>query len=95
MSEVAHLVVVVNRFRAGADLDGDRKRAEIASMTELLTAPKSEARKKGTKALVAWGATGAAVAIGFPGWLLVAPAALSAWLTYKWLAFRGKWGLRF
>ena len=63
-------------------------------MTKLLTGPKQEARKKGSVALVAWVGTGAVAGAGW--WVLAGGGALvSAWLTFKWLRHRGKWGLRF
>ncbi len=62
-------------------------------MTKLLAAPKKEARKKGAIALVAWAGTGTAAALGW--WYVLAGGALaSVWLTWRWLRFRGKWGLR-
>jgi len=63
-------------------------------MTKLLAAPKQEARKKGTTALVAWAATGGCAALGW--WVVLAGGALvSSWLTWRWLRFRGQWGLKF
>ena len=63
-------------------------------MSDLLPVPRAEARKKGTTAVVAWAATGL-----FFWWswtfLWLAGAAGAGWLTWRWLQFRGKWGLRF
>jgi len=72
-------------------------------MVKLLEGPRKEARRKGTTALLGWVGTGATIglfAVGF-GSLTGAVvfggigAALSAYLTYRWLRFRGEWGLHF
>ncbi len=63
-------------------------------MTELLTAPKKEARKRG------WIALGGLI-IG--SGLLLADCTktgavilvLTIWLVGRWLTYRGKWGLKF
>jgi len=64
-------------------------------MTQLLADPKQEAAKRRNKALAAWtgtvvvgGLTAAPVVVGIG-------AAVSGWLTFKWLKHRAQWGLRF
>ncbi len=71
-------------------------------MVKLLDGPRKEARSKGNKALVSWVGTGAvatlfAVGIGpiAAGVIGTIGAAFSFLLTWKWLRFRGEWGLRF
>lgn len=72
-------------------------------MVKLLEGPRKEARAKGTKALASWVGTGAGVLVF--GALLGSTtlgvivggvgAAFSLLLTWKWLKYRGEWGLRF
>jgi hypothetical protein len=66
----------------------------VQTMTELLTQPKKEARKKGMTAAAIWLGTGVAAAAGL-GYVAAGAGAAAAWYTFKWLKFRGKWGLRF
>jgi hypothetical protein len=63
-------------------------------MDSLVTREKSEAKKKGVFAAVAWGGT---VLLGVAsGPLLAIPAAAGAgYLTWKWFLYRAKNGLRF
>ena len=60
----------------------------------LIERNKSESKKKGTYAAVAWGGT---VLLGISaGAFLAVPAAVGAgYLTYKWFMFRAKRGMRF
>ncbi len=71
-------------------------------MVTLLEGPRKEARKKGAKALASWVGTGALAALAGSGIGVTTAvvigalgAGLSLWLTWSWLSFRGKWGLRF
>ena len=68
--------------------------SSIRAVVKLLTEPKSEARKKGRQALITWIGTGGSMVLGW--WpLAVVGGGLGAWLTWRWLKFRGQWGLRF
>lgn len=71
-------------------------------MVKLLEGPRKKARKKGTNALAAWAGTGAVATLFGLGIGVTAAAVvggigaiLSVMLTYKWLKYRGEWGLKF
>ena len=71
-------------------------------MVKLLEGPRKESRSKGTKALAAWVGTGGVTALFAYGVGLVAACVIggigglmSLWLTWKWLKYRGEWGLKF
>lgn len=61
----------------------------------MLAEPRKQARRKGMAALAGWAGTGVVVAtIG--GWILpVAGVVASGYLTFDWLRFRGRWGIKF
>lgn len=64
-------------------------------MPELLPGPRQEAAKKRNAALIAWAGAAAVGALTASPFLLVGGVGLSGWLTFRWLKFRGQWGLRF
>ncbi len=71
-------------------------------MVKLLEGPKKVARTKGTKALAAWVGTGAVATLFGLGIGVTAAAVVgglgaivSVLFTYKWLRYRGEWGLKF
>ena len=60
----------------------------------LIERNKSEAKKKGAYAAVAWGGT-VLLGIGTSAVLWVPAAVGAGYLTYKWFMFRAKNGMRF
>jgi hypothetical protein len=62
--------------------------------TSLATRDKTEAKKKGLLAGVAWGGTVLLIVGGFPI-LGTAAAAGAGFMTYKWFMYRAKRGMRF
>lgn len=61
----------------------------------MLAEPKKQAKTKGLIAGAAWGATGLALALGWGWFPVLVGVGASGYLTYAWLMFRGKWGIRF
>ncbi|MGM0577102.1 MAG: hypothetical protein ACQEXJ_15360 [Myxococcota bacterium] len=61
----------------------------------MLATPKAEARRRGRFAAGAWIGTGVLALVGLPPTLVVIGGVGSGWLTWRWLRYRGKWGLRF
>lgn len=59
-----------------------------------LTKQKKTARAKGLAALGSTGAT-ALLAAGLSPYTLILGVPLTAFLAYKWLAYRAEWGMRF
>jgi hypothetical protein len=72
-------------------------------MVKLLDGPRKEARSRGTLALVGWVGTGVGVllfgagvgSIILGGIVGVIGSVISVGLTWRWLKYRGEWGLRF
>jgi hypothetical protein len=62
--------------------------------TSLIERDKSEAKKKGAYAAVAWGGT-VLLGIGTSAVLWVPAAGVAGFLTWKWFMFRAKRGMRF
>ncbi len=55
---------------------------------------KQNAKKRGYAAL-GTGATTAVLCMVMSPYILIAGGPLTLWLTYRWLRYRAKWGLRF
>jgi hypothetical protein len=62
--------------------------------TSLIERDKSEAKKKGAYAAVAWGGT-VLLGIGTSAVLWVPAAVGAGFLTWRWFMFRAKRGMRF